>query len=267
VKGDMPEMTTRIGHAEWGDNRFCGHSVARDLAGREGYVGLLALSIAGRRLAPDERALLDDLSVVISTADPRIWPLKLVRVTAAFGGCLSAVAAATLLLEGALIGPHVTGQAAELLLAVSAALASSDDTDAVLERECRRLLAPGRRLAGLGVPFRPEDERLTMLSERVEARGRAGLPYWTLFVRVRRAFRRIKKLETNIGLGAAAVCHDIGFNPRQTAILLVALGQNDFWSNAVEGAAQAPALLRRLPPTHLRYVGRAPRLSPRAMGR
>ena len=267
-----PVLPTRVGHAEWGDNRFRGHSVARDLAGQESLAGLLALAIGGRRLDREERGLLDDVAAVVTVGDPRIWPLKLARLTACYGGCLAGVAAATICLDGAKVGPPATGLAAEVLVDLHARLARRgarrDAHDpSVLERECQRMLEARGRLFGFGVAFRPRDERITMLSARVAARGRSELPYWRLFVRVGDVFRRIHNLEPNVGLGAAAVCLDMGFTPAQIGPLMMALGASDFWSNAFEGAEQAPAVLRRLPSTNVRYVGPEERLTERAARR
>jgi hypothetical protein len=271
---ETPALPTRVGHAEWGDNRFRGHSVVRELAGRETIAGLLALAIGGRRVDPVESGLLDDIGVVASVGDPRIWPLKLVRITASYGGCLAAVAAVNVCSEGAMVGQHGVGAAAALLLdlsrrmrAFNVAGASPEilaQDDLALEDECRRLLEKKGRLFGFGVPFRERDERLDMLIDRVAARERGELPYWRLFTRVAETVRRIRLLEPNIGLGAAAVCLDIGFTPGQIGPLVTALCSADFWANAFEGAEQAPPGMQSLPLGSVRYVGPPPISSPRA---
>jgi len=256
-------LPTRVGHAEWGDNRAFGHSVAQDLAGNERYVGLLSLAVAGRRLTVSECALLDDLAVVMTVADPRIWPLKLVRVASSHGGCLAAFAAGQLCLDEAFIGHFTTGEAARMLLETRRALGDGCfDVDAITEH-VRVLLEPGKRLLGIGVPFRPIDERVVMLTERVHARGRADLPFWKLFLLFQTALERVKKLRPNMGLAAAALCLDLGFTPRECAILVTALGSADFLANAVEGSLQAPAVLRELPQSAIAYRGCEPRTSPR----
>lgn len=43
--------------------------------------------------------------------------------------------------------------------------------------------------------------------------------------------------------------------------------QNAFLANAVEAAQQAPKVLQELPVTAIRYLGPAPRVSPRALKR
>jgi hypothetical protein len=260
---DELALPTRVGHAEWGDNRAFGHSVAETLVGAETYVGMLSLAVAGHRLSVEERALLDDLAVAMTVADPRIWPLKLVRVVSSYGGCLAAFAAGELCLDEAFVGHFTTGQAAQTLVDTQEILGDhSGDLDAVTEH-VRALLAPRKRLLGIGVPFRPIDERVVMVSECVGARGRAHLPYWRLFLRFQAALERVKNLRPNIGLAAAAITLDMGFTPRQCAILVASLGSTDFLANAVEGSLQAPPMLRQLPDCVLVYRGREARTSPR----
>jgi hypothetical protein len=268
VSNERLTLPTRVGVAEWGDNRFRGYSAAHDLSGCETMTGLLVLAIAGRRVAADERLMLDDMATVTNVADPRIWPLKLMRVTSAYGGCLAAFAAATVCLEGAQIGHHMVGRAAEILVHLRGRLLANGpdcaESDDLLEEHCRRLLAEHGRLLGLGVPFRPRDERVDMLVERVTARGRSALPFWRLFIRAAETFWRIKHVRANMGLAAAAICLDMGFTPAQIGPLITALAAPAYWANAFEGAEQAPACLQTLPEAYVRYVGRQARISPRA---
>ena len=264
-----PSLPTRVGHAEWGDNHFRGYSVLHDLAGREGITSLLALAIAGRRLEENERLMLDDVATVTIVADPRIWPLKLVRVMSSYGGCNAAVAAITISLEDAPIGHHAAGRAAEVLIQLRQGLSAEGaelraKDDGVFEDLCRRLVRDNDRPFGFEVPFRDRDERVDMVSDRVAARGRSDLPYWRLFVKAADVFWRIKRLRPNIPVAMGAICLDMGFAPAQIGPLMTAMGASPFWANAVEGAEQAPACLQMLPADCVRYVGPPARLSPRA---
>lgn len=263
------DLRTGVGHAEWGDNNFRGYSVARDLAGREGVTSLLALAIAGRRLAEDERLMLDDLATATHVADPRIWPLKLARVTSAYGGSHAGVAAAIVSADGARLGHQATGRAAELLVQLRAGFLTengkgAESGNAILEDHCRRLLANQNRPVGFGVPFRQRDERVDILTDRVAARGRSELPYWRLYAAVGETVWRIKSVRPNMTLASAAVFLDMGFTPAQIGPLMTAIGASAFWANAFEGAEQAPACLQTLPEGSVNYVGPAPRRSPRA---
>ncbi|MET0594232.1 MAG: hypothetical protein ABW133_16135 [Polyangiaceae bacterium] len=263
-----PILPTRVGHAEWNDNRFRGHSVAQDLASRETCTGLLALAIVGRRLGDVERAMLDDLATVMTVADPRVWPLKLVRVVSSFGGCLAALAAGTVNLEGALVGHPSTGRAAAVLVSLAELTAErlrrgGTTEELAMDGACRELLSQSSRLSGFGVPFRQRDERVDMLTACVEARGRAELRYWRLFSRATEMFRRIKNLEPNIGLAAGAVCLDMGLTLAQIGPFVTALGMSDLWCNAMEGSEQAAEALQNLPRDTVRYAGPSDRVSPR----
>jgi len=100
-----PVLRTRSAHWGYEEHRYFGHAVFAELRGRESFVGLTALSVLGRRLSADVCALLDEAAVCLTLADPRIWPLKLTRVVAAYGQAIPAAAAGLLIQEGARIGP------------------------------------------------------------------------------------------------------------------------------------------------------------------
>jgi hypothetical protein len=260
----LPPLSTGVGHAEWGDNRYFGFSVGTELAGAETLTGLVALATTGRRLTPPERAVLDDIAVTMTVGDARVWPLKMTRVVSSYGGSLAAVAAANVCLEEAYVGHWTSGEAAALLSALRAE-APELTIEAMREPLDRRLRA-GARLVGFGVPFRPEDERVRMLRDCLARRGRVALPHWRTLEAASGAARLLRGLEPNIGLGVAAACLDLGFSSRQISLLCVALGQTDYVANAVEGADQSPPVLRRLPDKSVEYVGKANRTSARASG-
>jgi hypothetical protein len=258
-------VRTRVGHAEWGDNHFCGYSVARELAGQETWLGLVVLGVTGRRLRDDERAIMDDLAVVMSVADPRLWHLKVARLVSAYGGVLPALASGTIALEEACVGPWGTGDALRFLRSVRESVGGPEDLPGI-EAACRSRLAQPRRIVGYGVPFRNVDERVVMLSDRIAARGREKLEYWTLFGHVSDVLFRLKGLKPNIWAAAAAACLDLGLDERQARTLITFLGLSDFLANAAEGATQAPVALRTIEAASVRYTGPAPRQSPRQRG-
>ncbi len=259
----LPPIVTRVAHAGHDDHRFCGFLLFEELAGREPCAGLLALSILGRRLPPEECAVLDDLAAVTSVADPRIWPLKLTRLVAEFGSAQTAVAAGNLSLEGAIIGPWVCEDAATLLLQIGADVGDRVDDEEVVRRALLDRIGVSHP-PGWGVPFREADERLAALRICLERRGRTGLRAWSLLEACTRVLRRERKLEPNITLGVAAACLDLGAPPNSIGILMTVLVQTVFVANAVEAARQAPTVLRRLPDHVISYVGKPPRTSPRA---
>jgi hypothetical protein len=255
-------ILTRLAHAEYGDNWFRGYSVNDDLAGAETWLGIVALGIAGRRLTEPERGLLDDLGVALTVADPRIWPLKLTRLVSSYGSTLTGLAAGALSLDEALIGHWTTGAAARFLREVRNVTTGADDLLGI-EEACRTRLAAPERLIGFGVPFRPVDERVVLLTKAIAARGRDQLEYWKLFGAVADAVLKLKGLRPNMTMAAAAACLDLGFDDRQTATIVSLLGMSDFLANAAESAAQKPLALQRLDLASIRYVGHPPRDSGR----
>jgi hypothetical protein len=254
-------LRTHVAHAEFGANRFFGFSVP-DLAGKETLTSMAALAISGRRLTPEERGVLDDLAVSLTLADPRIWPLKIARLVSSYGGCLPAMVATMLGLEDAVIGHWTTRECAHHFMAL--AQEAPDLTPESLHAPIERRLREGQALFGFGVPFRPQDERLLCLRKRIVERGRDGLTYWRLLESASVAMRSLKRLEPNMTAGVTATLLDLGFTPNQIPVLAVVLGQTDFLANAVEGSEQRAAALRRLPDDCIRYVGKLPRVSPRA---
>jgi hypothetical protein len=259
-------LETSVGHASFGENHFCGYAVGAELAGHETQTGLIALAIGGRRLSAVERAVLDDIAVVMTVADPRIWPLKLARVVSSYGSTLPAMAAANLCIERAFIGHWTSGSAAETLVKLREAVGDSVDDDRKVSEQALRFLESHPRWMGFGVPFREEDERVASLRQCLERRERTGLAHWRLLETLSRVLLEHRKLRPNIGIAVGAACLDLGYSPREVSLLSVALGQTDYLANAVEGASRATPILRKLPSEVVRYVGREKRKSPRSTG-
>jgi hypothetical protein len=260
-------LPTRVAHAGWDEHRYFGHRVFADLAGKESFTGLLAMAVTGRRLSPEACAVLDDISAVLTVADARIWPLKLTRVISAYGRTIPAFAAGYLSLEGATVGHWLCGRAAEHLLEFAALIGARIDDEDTVREAVRTLLARERNLVGFGVPFRAVDERVVALRACMARRGRERLPYWSLLEASSAVMQRERQLPPNMCFGVAAACLDLGLTPPEIAAMATALAQNAFLAHAVEGARQAPAVLRTLPVERMRYAGAPPRTSPRALAR
>ncbi|MBI4953408.1 MAG: hypothetical protein HY908_15365 [Myxococcales bacterium] len=256
-------IPTRVARTGWGEHGFMGHRLFADLAGVEHASGLLAIALTGRRLAADDQAVLDDVAVACTLADPRIWPAKVARIVSGYGRALPGFAAGYLCLEGALIGPWMAGAAAAWLarLAARPELAADDEALArALDEEIRER----RTLAGFGVPFRPADERVAALDRLLAARGRATARHWSFFARARRLLTARRRLEANISCAIAAAGLDLGFAVEEVAALAGALAQYTFFSNAFEAAREPAPALQTLDPAYVVYVGPAERTSPRA---
>ena len=263
----LPELTeqTRSAHWGWEEHRYFGYRVFAELTGKETLTGLTLLAVLGRRLSPEAAALVDDAACSATLADPRIWPLKLTRVVAAYGSTLPAAAAGLLCLEGARIGPWATVESAQLLIEFQHALgAQADDSDAV-NTLVRAHLDAHRFIWGFGTPFRKHDERLVAFRECVERRGRTELPFWRLMNSVSKSVSQARGAEPNMGVALAAAFLDLGLTPHQIGALTCALMQHMFLAHAVEASATT-SLLRELPADYVQFSGSAPRVSPRALG-
>lgn len=264
---DSDAIVTRVAHAGRSDHRFLGHSVLRDIAGRESYTGLAALSATGRLITSGDCRVLDDIAAVLTVADPRIYPLKITRLVSSFGGFLPACAASIGYLGNAFIGPRSASLAAEMLVRLKAEIDGHDVDSSHPPEKIRSFANSEQRLAGFGIPFRDFDERLSVLNELIVRRERHLLPFWKLHQVVVDVVRRTRQLEPNVSIGVAAACLDLGFSPEELVPLFTMLNLNTFVANALEGSREPRGNLRRLPVERIEYVGCGVRKSPRAIRR
>lgn len=256
---DVPRLSTRVGQATHGDNRFRGRSVHDELTGTLPYWSLLSVAIGHRPLTSDECAVLDALSVAACAADPRIWPLKAVRIGSAHGSATLGLCAGVLATDGAQ-GPRVSGACAEILVAMRHALAEVDD-DAILEPALEPYM--DGRFPGFGVAARSNDERVVAFADWCTQSGRSLGEHWALMRRIEAITTRRRMLRVNISGATAAVLLDMGFAPAQIHLPALFVAMPNFVANAAEGALQAPEVLRELPASVVRYVGAPPRRSKR----
>jgi hypothetical protein len=257
-------IPTRVALHVDGDNLYFGHRTIGELLGHETMTGLLAMAVTGRRPSGAERVVLDSIAVALCSADPRIWPLKLTRLVASYGGTLAGYGAAQLAMEGKTIGPWIIGHAAkELALLHEAVGDRAADADAVA-RIVRDFAAKRPRMAGYGVPFRELDERMVGLRGEVTRLRRDLMPFWTLQEALSSAMRGAWQIAPNVGIGIAAVLLDLRFTPAQASAMATFLNQNVFAANAFEAAQQRAPLMQKLPDAQVDYVGPARRRSARA---
>jgi hypothetical protein len=262
----LPELRqkTRSGHWGWDEHRYFGHAVFEELAGKQSFTGLMALSILGRRLSDEDVAVLDDMAGVLTLADPRIWPLKATRLVASYGATIPAVAAGLLIEEGARIGPSTGARAAEVLGEFHRRIDGRVDDRAHVEAVVGEYLAEHSFVWGFGTPYRSRDERLIAFRECMHRRGRDVLPHYRTMEAVTEVVRATRSSEPNIGVAVAAVSLDIGLTPAEVGAISAALMLHMFFGHAVEEASSQTTLLRRLPDEYVRYTGRKDRTSPRA---
>lgn len=263
----MTQLTLPTASAHWGWDEHCyfGHRVFEELAGHESFTGLTALSVLGRKLSPEACAVLDDAAACLTLADPRIWPLKLTRVIAAHGGTTAAAAAGLLIQEGARIGPWTCDKSAQQLAELHALLASTGLVPDAVEPIVRAYLDKHRLIWGFGTPFRKHDERLVAFWKCLERRGRRLTPHMCTLDAVAGVITPALKLAPNMGIATAAAFLDLGVGVSEVGPLATALVQHMFLAHAVEGARQAPEVLKRLPEQSIQYLGREARSSPRSL--
>jgi hypothetical protein len=258
-----PIVITRVAHAGTDDHRFMGYGALTELLGHETETGLLALAVLGRRVTSGEKEALDAMAVSLTAADPRIWPLKASRITAAYGEMLAGVAAGQLAMMGTNMSPRVIGAAAGHLSRLRVALGDEREA-AVVDRRIAVHMSTSERLAGYGIPMRESDERFLALRGYMNRCGRGELPHWRAQEALSVAMVRERKLAPNIAIGLAAGLLDVGCSPAQAGALAIFLIQHDFAANASEAAQQRSGAVQRLPIECVEYVGAPPRKSPRS---
>lgn len=260
-------IETRVAALGFPEHRFRGYAVFDELVGNETSSSLVALAVAGRRMTAEETATLDDIAAATLVGDPRIWPLKIIRLVASYGGVLAGYAGGHMAIEGDRIGPPVTKHAADLLIALRDRVGDHIDDRAAIAEHARALIATHKRLIGYGIPFRPYDERYVVLRGRLAARGRADLPFFRLQDVLSEVVRAERRIEPNAGVGIAAILLDMGFSPTETAAIFHFINQPVFIANAYEAATQASSEMRELPREAIAYAGTPPRESPRLSAR
>jgi hypothetical protein len=254
---------TRVGHASWDDNEYCGHSVRSDLAGHDGMWSLVSLAVGGPRLGTEEIAILDDLTVSLVCPDPRIWPLKMTRLASAYGNAVVGQCVGYLGIARSQVGGHAIGFAARGLVEIERRL-DGDWSSTSLTRLLESTMSEGRPLPGFGVPFRPHDERVDILRGCMQRRGRTQGRYWRLVHLIEDCVASTRNLPVNIGGAGAAVLLDLGFTAEQVLLVGPVLLLPNYLANAAEGSQQRSQLLLRLPDAVIDYVGPPPRPTPRS---
>lgn len=257
-------IETHVAHASTRSHRLFGYDLFSEVAGVASLWDLIALCVRGPALSATDRAVLDDLIGCCTVADPRLPPLKLVRLAAAHGSVLAGCAAGLLALEDAFIGPWSAGAAARWLRDVEPALRDAPDPAAEALRAVDQALARDGVLPGFGVPFRDRDERVAALDACLRRRGRAGRRYWRALRAVEAAAVARKGIGANIGAGVAACLLDLGFSPREIPTVSALLALPCILANAYESASQRAPAMQAVDPSAVEYVGPPHRTSPRA---
>lgn len=260
----VPPLPTQLAHASRGDNLLRGFSVCHELAGRIDTWSLISLSVGHRRLTPNETSAIDQAAVCASSAEPRIWPLKIVRLASSYGSVVPAIVAGILASDRGFVGWYQIAQSTAFLGRAAAKFGTRPPERSELEAWVDQERDDGQRFAGFGVAFRDRDERADALAVQLAKLGRDNLQHWVLARELDRVLSS-RGLPINMGAACAAVLLDIGFAPAQAEAMALYLIFSNYLGNAVEGATQAPDVLRKLPQGLIEDNSPPPRRSPRAL--
>jgi hypothetical protein len=258
-------IVTRVAKHLFGDNLYFGHAALGDLLEHETLSGLVAMGVSGQRPTDPQRPVLDAIAVLVNSADPRIWPLKLTRLVSSYGGVLAGYCAGQLAIEGGRIGYWVTGHAAATLAALRQAVGDRIDEPEAVAQAVGDLVRSGGRILGFGVPLRPSDERMDALRAYATRTGLDRGAHWRLQEALAGHLEKERGVQRNICIGLAAVLLDLGYPAHQTSALAHFLSQNVFVANAYEAAQQQSPEMQKLDDDHVDYVGPARRQTPRAL--
>lgn len=264
---DRPPIFTRVGHATWGENYFCGFRMIKDLVGREdGFWSAISLAVGGARLTAEQARIIDDMSICSLAADPRIWPMKIIRLIASYGSVGAALAALLVLMNvNESIGSGAMQKAAEFLISLRNDLSVSETFHTKeLRTKINALIKQGHRFQGFGVPQRDYDERVSAIFNIVKMRKPFNQQYWGILLKTAKILKEAKGLEINFSGSIAALLLDMDFTLDDIRAVSQVILLPSMIANAFEEAQQKNVQLQRLPLSCIDYQGPPLRLSPRA---
>lgn len=264
MSSDRPTIITQLGHAGWHDHEVRGVVVFEIDPACTSTVDLLLLTLGVPTDVGEARKVVELCVQAGLNPDPRIPPMKLVRLGAAHGGLLSGLATGFIGLHDSYAGMSALADAARFLQAIQAALGWDFDDDALdgLLRERRR---SRDGIFGFGVAGRPIDERVPWFASHLAELPHGERRWWHLFERIAKLLGKYRR-QPNFGGAAAAALLDLGCTAEQICAIACLMGFIPLVGNAHEGSIQAPEELRVLPTTSVAYKGAPPRRSPRAAG-
>jgi hypothetical protein len=253
----MDAIITRVAHTGADELRFHGRRVFGELLGKTTTGQMLMLGISGVTLDEQQMAVIDEIVTAMSSADPRLWPFKVTRLASSHGNVAYGVGATLVAGEGGMYGSNRLAQTAEWLQRA----VSGTDVDAVSDDAIEQLI--GQPGAGFGVLYRARDERFEALMRK---RGESMGAHTRFCGRAARVARERKNTEAHVYLAVAALCLDIGLTVEAIAGFGIVFLFHDALANAIEGARQAPPVLRELPDAVVDYRGPTSRQSERSVG-
>jgi hypothetical protein len=254
-----PRPIQRVGHIADHDNRFCGSSVFGELSERvEAPTDLLAIAFGAPKLDAAARDVLRCVALSTTSPDARVWPLKMTRVLASFGNPYAGFFGAQLGNFSDRMGPGTASVAAASLVWIASRIHKDSDQAAVAATVATHVAERGR-IAGFGVPFRKQDERLVGLHRLLAGHVATRRPMWLLHERVIEIMRAEHGVEPNVVFPVSALFLDLGVAAHRAGMLLSMLMAQNFAAHALEASEQDGPYLRELPFETIEYRGRAPR--------
>lgn len=250
---------TRVGHIAYQDNRFCGHAVFGELARGDDAIDLIALAFGRHPLSADDRQAMRAIAVSLTSPDARVWPLKLTRTLASYGNVYAGFHGAQLATMSQRMGPHTAAGAARALVWLRDQLGPDPSPGPALSEAVGQLLARTPRLAGFGVPFRPEDERVLGMRAMLAGHPVERRPFWRLHGLLADEVRVRQRVEPNVASAAAALILDLGVAPHRAGVFLAQMMAHVFMAHALESADDPASPLRALPAGAVDYQGPPPR--------
>ena len=197
-----------------GDHELRGRLLFGELLGKRTFFQVAALAIAGVELSARDSELLEHDGVLTQLADPRIWPLAVVRRIAAGGGTLAEAVVGGV---ASLCTPQMTGLPSAGFMRFLDQVEAEQAGGSTLESLLGRTLSNGERVAGIGRPVLGRDERVAPMLRLAARYGRAAGPSMRLARRVDAVVKRIKGLRVNSAGYHGALLRDLGFSPAAAA--------------------------------------------------
>lgn len=193
-----------------GDHEVRGKRLFGELTGKKSFLQVAALAVAGLELSDADAQLIEHFGVISQVADPRIWPLAVVRrATESKRPFAARVLAGT----ATMLNPYMAAQPISgfvgVLERIEAARAQGTSLTAWLDET----LATGERLPGVGRPvIKGVDERIPPMLETAEQHGRLDGPSVQLARELERELIERKGIQLNAGGMFAAIMRDMGFS-------------------------------------------------------
>lgn len=192
------------------DHWLRGRRIFGELLGRQSFMQIAALSIAGVEISARDGEMLEQFAIACLTVDRNAWPMAATRRVAGHGGGVAAAVVVGAAMMGA---PMLAGLAAADCARFLRSAAAQERAGVPVEQTVQTLLEQKRRVMGFGRPVVGPDERSPVLREILRRFDRAEGEHVSLLVRAEQAFFAQRGLKTTAAAWAAAVLTDLGASP------------------------------------------------------